>query len=531
MWKYVLSVFLYVSSPGLEVLGQNDETGEKSCLDCHQELMANRKVHPPAEEDCSYCHEPTGNEHPAEGKRGFKLADQMPDLCYMCHDENTEKNIHAPVEAGECVMCHSPHSSPNSALLLASPIASLCFECHDRDEIMKHNVEHAAVSEGDCQNCHNPHQSNNPSLLNAPMPTLCFDCHEEIIQGQTAKYLHAPVEDDCRNCHFVHGSKEKKLLDQSVPDLCFECHDQEEIMKHNVMHQPVEDGNCLDCHNPHQSDQRAMLQSSLPDLCFTCHDQVAEEMKAKHLHPPFEDDCRNCHLVHGSTEKNLLDLSTTDLCFDCHDDVKESIDSPPVVHGAVSIKKTCANCHSPHSSQQEKFLLKENIALCLTCHNRSITTETAKLSNIRKKLDSRYVHDAIEFDGCTGCHAAHTSVNPLLLKDSFPPGPYAPAEPGSFALCFACHDEEMITAKETNSATNFRNGNQNLHFFHINGEKGRSCKDCHDMHGSQTKHLIADNVAFGSWKMPITYQATENGGSCLTGCHAKKKYSRNNSTN
>ncbi|MCK4993003.1 MAG: hypothetical protein KAS29_21040, partial [Bacteroidales bacterium] len=83
-----------------------------------------------------------------------------------------------------------------------------------------------------------------------------------------------------------------------------------------------------------------------------------------------------------------------------------------------------------------------------------------------------------------------------------------------------------MLAEVTTTATNFRNGDQNMHFLHINGTKGRNCNLCHDMHGSPNEHLIADKVMFGNWEMPVGFKALENGGSCLTGCHAEKQYVR-----
>lgn len=432
MWKYLFTILLWGLLPGQGILGQN-AAGEQTCLDCHKDIMANQVIHPPADEACDDCHEPTGNKHPDENLKGFTLADKVPGLCYMCHDEFQGKYTHPPVEDGECLTCHSPHSSPNPNLLLANPVAVLCFECHDQ-----------------------------------------------------------------------------------------------EIAENNIVHQPVSTGNCQDCHNPHKSNYRSFLKTGLPGLCFKCHERISKEMTDSHLHPPFEDDCRNCHQVHSSKEKYLLDQTVPALCFDCHDDVKESVDSLPVVHGAVKIKKACLNCHSPHASSQEYFLVKENKALCLSCHNKTIKTETKTIRNIKQILNkSKVVHGAIELAGCSGCHTPHASVIPFLLQEAFPTSVYTPAQPDSFALCFTCHDTGLLETKVTKSATNFRNGDQNLHYVHIHGNKGRSCKDCHAMHGSQYEHLIAGSVTFGSWKMPIKYQVTQNGGSCLTGCHARRAYKRN----
>jgi hypothetical protein len=60
----------------------------------------------------------------------------------------------------------------------------------------------------------------------------------------------------------------------------------------------------------------------------------------------------------------------------------------------------------------------------------------------------------------------------------------------------------------------------------MNGKKARSCIVCHDVHGSDNLHLIADKVSFGKWEMPIIYKPSENGGMCNTGCHAERGYTR-----
>ncbi len=431
MHKTLIILLLYCVS-GQTIIYAKPEGEKKTCIDCHKTILEGQTIHPPAEEACDYCHEETGNKHPGDSGRGFKLTDDIPGLCFMCHEEASEKYVHAAFEGGECMMCHSPHSSQYEHLLLANPVSSLCFECHD-----------------------------------------------------------------------------------------------EEIALHKNKHKPVSDGNCVSCHNPHQSKNRLLLQKPMPALCFSCHDKEKQEMNEKNIHPPFEDDCRNCHMVHGSKEKNLLDFKTQDLCFECHDDVNEAMKTQPVVHGALTAKNTCVGCHSPHASNQDMFLIKENVDLCLSCHYRTYTNNERKLSNIKKKVKKgKSVHAAIELNGCSGCHSPHTSVYPYLLVDVFPSGTYTSANPDNFAICFTCHDPELIELKTTTTATNFRNGNHNLHNLHINGEKARNCIDCHDMHGSENEHLISKQVMFGSWRMPITYIATETGGSCLTGCHSKKVYNR-----
>ena len=68
-----------------------------------------------------------------------------------------------------------------------------------------------------------------------------------------------------------------------------------------------------------------------------------------------------------------------------------------------------------------------------------------------------------------------------------------------------------------------------MHYLHVNKEvKGRSCKACHEPHASSQMKHIRESVPFGSvnWELPVTYTKTDDGGSCVVGCHAPKEYNR-----
>ncbi len=135
-------------------------------------------------------------------------------------------------------------------------------------------------------------------------------------------------------------------------------------------------------------------------------------------------------------------------------------------------------------------------------------------------------HSAIEGGGCLVCHRSHGSDYPDLLVDLYPVEDYLAVSTESFGLCFQCHDTDLLEAEETEWGTNFRNGKLNLHRLHINGNKGRNCRMCHNLHGSQQKFLIEEQVAFGSWEMKMNFMPEQEGGSCLPGCHGKLSYSR-----
>jgi predicted CXXCH cytochrome family protein len=63
---------------------------------------------------------------------------------------------------------------------------------------------------------------------------------------------------------------------------------------------------------------------------------------------------------------------------------------------------------------------------------------------------------------------------------------------------------------------------------HVNKDKGRTCTACHDPHASNQAKHVRYEVPFGAWSYPINLTTTATGGSCVVGCHAPKKYDRQN---
>lgn len=400
-----------------------------------------------------------------------------------------------------------------------------CKDCHTT--LISKKVLHAPADES-CENCHMPNDNQHPQeglkgfqLADEPA-TLCFYCHEEY----TKTNKHAPAESgECLMCHDPHSSNSAALLKEANSKaLCMQCHDFE-IPKTDIVHAPVKNGACHECHDPHQSDQSAFLKSAKPDLCFSCHKNIAELATASVKHAVFEDDCFNCHQPHSAPAKGLLMEATPTLCFNCHSDVQEQVDTAKVVHKVMNDKKACVKCHSPHASNNTAMLTKSGNDLCLSCHKRTYTTDAGKTENIANKLkEGNTIHAPVE-DACANCHQPHVSEYTSLLTNSFPKGTYAKASIENYALCFDCHDSELLTA-ETSTATNFRHGDNNMHFLHLKGDKGKNCTMCHDVHGAKNEHLISEKVPFGNWQMDMNYKVTDVGGSCATGCHAEKAYDK-----
>jgi len=340
-------------------------------------------------------------------------------------------------------------------------------------------------------------------------------CHAALLK---AKVVHEAAR-SCDDCHEAaatpHPQKGLRTfrLAQEGSELCKMCHTIKADEKY--MHGPAAVGDCTSCHDPHASDNKALLVKKGNDLCFTCHGAVQDETKKKVVHDALQEGCTSCHNPHGSSFKKLLAEEGDKLCYQCHSKIGERIEKSKSVHAPVKAEKACASCHDPHASDGEKLLQKPEKDLCLDCHK-----------NILKK-NQTVLHGPIQQGKCTPCHDPHGAPNANLLVKAFPSDLYVPYSDNAYSLCFSCHNRDLLRFPDTSFATGFRDGERNLHFLHVNKkEKGRNCKACHAMHGSELPKLIPDKVLFGKWDLPLKYTKTETGGSCAPGCHKPYNYDR-----
>jgi predicted CXXCH cytochrome family protein len=103
---------------------------------------------------CGGCHEPG---------RGNVLVVPAEQLCGRCHTLGAGKKfVHGPLNAGGCLVCHDPHSSPNPYMLVAVSGES-CLRCHERRSLGA--VAGHAEGGGACTACHEAHMSDSPYLL------------------------------------------------------------------------------------------------------------------------------------------------------------------------------------------------------------------------------------------------------------------------------------------------------------------------------------------------------------------------------
>ncbi len=295
-------------------------------------------------------------------------------------------------------------------------------------------------------------------------------------------------------------------------------------------HAPFEAGDCSICHQRDDKKNPGPINMPVNELCFSCHDELQDQInKREYKHPAAQQSCVNCHDPHDSRYPKLLIADTKTLCLSCHADIKKIVDTAKVSHGALDTEKSCANCHNPHAANVEKLLIEMPFDLCLSCHDTGDIEDHdgKKLTDMKKLLDTHKVwHAPVAAKDCSACHQPHGSANFRLLVLPYPAKFYSPYDPKNYALCFNCHDDQMLADPRTTTLTSFRNGDLNLHYVHVHQERGRTCRACHDIHAANQLHLIRDGVPYGpkGWILKLHYTKTPTGGYCTRTCHQKHEY-------
>jgi predicted CXXCH cytochrome family protein len=366
---------------------------DNSCMtsECHTKIKAMKRLHAPVEEDCTTCHEKTGDHE-------FKFEDEE-NLCFNCHDDRKEgKQVHEAIASGECWTCHNPHGGAEEGLLKAERLDKLCFECHDSEEFTK-KVIHGPNQSGECNICHDSHSSNNKPLLKKPAEKLCVECHDDKDFSGKGQHKHSAMEDGCTGCHSPHASDHQYQLLNPRDGLCAQCHDDvvEEAGKAAFKHKVVQqEGTCYNCHDPHGSAYEKNLIQSQLKLCLDCHNKPIKgtDGKAyninkmvtgnKYKHGPVADgECTGCHKPHGSQFYKILNAGFPksfytpysedkyELCFQCHDstlaeeetttdtEFRDGSRNLHYVHVNRKKGRTCRACHEVHAGTLPKQLRED----------------------------------------------------------------------------------------------------------------------------------------------------------------------------
>ena len=398
-----------------------------------------------------------------------------------CHADYSKKAyVHGPVGLGDCTACHKPLVPEEHTFQFERKGRDLCEYCHLEQAAKK--IVHEPLKTGDCMQCHDPHSSDNKFLLpEKTIGALCASCHK-ITEGLA----------------FLHG--------------------------------PTAVGECTVCHKSHSSDYTGLLVTQQAELCFSCHVIMQDELKEyEFVHEPVKTDCIGCHNPHGAENSKMVKNLAPFLCYVCHKDIQKITENSTYQHSVVGDIDGCMQCHTPHASTVQFLLKKDQKSLCLTCHDKpqKLGPDEVLPSFTAEIEGKKYLHGPVTENDCSGCHVAHGSEYFRLLAKDYPSQFYAPFKKENYELCFSCHSEDLVLTKETPNLTDFRNGELNLHYLHVNKERrGRTCRSCHATHASDLPKHIRERVPFGTWSLPVGFQKTQTGGTCAPGCHMPKDYDR-----
>ncbi len=420
-----------------------------------------------------------------------------------------------------------PGTQPARPGPVDDPGGCMTEDCHlDKAQVA---YRHGPLQAGACEQCHEPEQPDHKFPLKRSGRALCEFCHPVVGHKQ---HLHAVIEKEgCLPCHDQHGSNTKFLLTAASVELtCRLCH---EIERKSRLHGPFASGECTACHQPHESDNRFLLiGGDGREHCFVCHRDKREQfLETEVLHEPLMEGCTQCHSPHSSDNAYGLNAPVEELCFECHEDIEAKVAEATFPHGAVFTEDRCGNCHDPHASGVPQLLRDKVQPLCLRCHDKpQLAYDGRTIPDMRPVLLEReFLHGPVRTGDCGACHDVHGSNHARLLRKAFPPGFYASFDIAEYALCFECHSAGSVLEAKTTTLTRFRDGERNLHFVHVNRRvKGRTCRVCHEIHGSDQPRHMARTVPFegGSWSMPIAFEETTDGGRCGPGCHEPQEYRR-----
>ena len=459
-----------------------------------------------------------GHETPdADGKKSTTAAASS-----ISHYEANQNNA----SSGSTARFIAAEPLPKPTEPMAEGATCVTPGCHTK--FMSQKQIHGPVAVANCESCHEQDTGEHVFPLKREGNQTCLFCHPVI--GMRSHEHEAVETSGCTACHDPHCSDTKFLLTEpSVEQLCSSCH---QIPLKKYAHGPFAAGQCTVCHEPHEANAENLLrQGEQPDHCFSCHTGIQVSMaNSPFVHEPAKTGCTTCHDAHTSENPFHLSQPIAQGCFSCHDGMAKRIETQPVSHDALFIDDACANCHNPHAAGGQALLQDRTDKLCMQCHDKPvIAADGHTVQDMQATLNKKYLHGPIRSGDCAACHSVHGGENARLLVKAFPDSFYASFDLTNYALCFSCHSADLVLTEKTDSLTGFRQGDQNLHYVHVHkDEKGRTCKTCHDIHGSDRPDHIASDVPFegSNWAMPINFSRTETGGSCSPGCHEPKEYIR-----
>ncbi len=430
--------------------------------------------------------------------------------------------FHIPAPSPQPILVQGPVvPAPRPTHAVGFADGCMTAECHaSRLEVP---VAHKSVQQGSCGECHKPDAGGHVFPLIGSKSDLCGKCHE--IGADHPVQHKAMTDDGCLACHGPHGGSTFALLvNATSKEVCAGCHTP---AAGPIRHEPYANDRCEVCHDVHgSSTPELLIAGTIEDSCRSCHaSQVQLFESGLHSHRNVKGSCVGCHSPHAGEAKGLLQMPTKDSCMSCHAEIREMVVDASFSHESVLHSESCTRCHDPHASEDPGMLREPETSLCLSCHSHEIIASNGR--KIEAKPDLHGMRDNVRgHRECASCHSVHGGTHMQLTPELITKVPLHPEDQRNYALCFTCHDARLVREA---GATDFSDGSINLHATHMaTSARNRGCGACHDVHALGEVRLMAKSVTFEgtSWKAPMGFELTKDGGRCGPGCHEAMDYSR-----
>ncbi len=218
------------SSGGVHPVMLKANTASSTCAECHSDISKGKYVHSALEMGCTTCHQIKTD----KGVTRVNLTAPAQQLCLSCHLLAEDKVLHRPYKLGDCVVCHSPHSSDFPAHTWAAH-QDICLGCHARARLKVDEASKTVTVPWGVTLTFDQMKGWQYLNLNATLTANHPSEGHPVSGPNTALGPKAPPM-TCLSCHSPHASNYANLLPKTPPDpsmplcktcgLCSDCHKQ-----------------------------------------------------------------------------------------------------------------------------------------------------------------------------------------------------------------------------------------------------------------------------------------------------------------
>lgn len=467
IFKACFLMFIFVSVS----FAYTGQESAKECAICHYEWMD------------SFIYDLKGTELVDYQKERVVASER---ICFSCHDGTV-------VDSRERVWANDKHkinifppkgiSIPSNLPLENGKIqCKTCHTAHGTGDPKEQGIERSVFlripNENSelCKSCH----VDKTGKFNHPNSKIKYKLSDNFYT--TGGVLSKNSEVICESCHTPHGPKEKKLLLGHIEDsdICSHCHteklDKNRNYKKGILNHPVnvslkdEDKAenmkrsggifygqneviCLTCHNTHKGMTKELLimNNKNDNLCLTCHEKSSVN--------------NTKHNLKNTTFKNKFGQSPNEygVCSSCHAPHGWGLNLP---EGRMDIiSKACFSCHMNKDIVKNKTIDKNRYNHPINVRPKNINDNLPLFEKTQAYFSEFYKTSKADFVTCATCHNSHLDTKNFLRESIL-----------NDKLCLECH----VDKKEIMDSKHYG--------------KDLTCLNCHNIHNSDTKNLVNNNI-------------------------------------